>query len=246
MLLAQVPNTVIVDRSKAEAEVAVTYDGEPQFKPIKETSLSYASNTQDKVIKVGDLYYLCFQGVWFMSTAPTGPWKTAESVPQEIYTIPSSSPVYNVTYVTQTTTPSGETEASSTAGYLGMFIIGAAVGATFGLRKRLLLPAVLLLRTVPISDLSPLPHHLWSRRLLQPAQRGVRCSSRCIWALRWSRGSRLVQPIDRSSGTSRRGMWCVRLCRSRPRVQPVHGGLRCNAAGIECLQPMGKLGCYQG
>ncbi|MGB9435985.1 MAG: hypothetical protein WBQ89_27295, partial [Candidatus Acidiferrum sp.] len=33
VLLAQVPNTVIVDRSKAEAEVAVTYDGEPQFKP---------------------------------------------------------------------------------------------------------------------------------------------------------------------------------------------------------------------
>jgi hypothetical protein len=130
VLLAQVPNTVIVDRAKAEAEVAVSYDGEPKFDPIEATSLSYASNTQDKVIQVGDLYYLCFQGVWFMSTAPSGPWKTADSVPQEIYTIPSSSPVYNVTYVTQTTTTTGETEASSTAGYLGMFIIGAAVGAT--------------------------------------------------------------------------------------------------------------------
>jgi hypothetical protein len=130
VLLAQVPNTVIVDRAKAEAEVAVSYDGEPKFDPIEDTSLSYASNTQDKVIKVGDLYYLCFQGVWFMSTAPSGPWKTADSVPQEIYTIPSSSPVYNVTYVTQTTTTTGETEASSTAGYLGMFIIGVAVGAT--------------------------------------------------------------------------------------------------------------------
>ncbi len=130
VLLAQIPNTVIVDRAKAEAAVQVSYDGEPQFQPIENTSLSYASNTQDKIIKVGDLYYLCFQGIWFMSTTPNGPWKTADSVPQEIYTIPSSSPVYNVTYVTQTTTPSGETEASSTAGYLGMFIIGAAVGAT--------------------------------------------------------------------------------------------------------------------
>jgi hypothetical protein len=130
VLLAQIPNTVIVDRAKAEAEVKVNYDGQPEFKPIESTSLSYASNTQDKVIKVGDLYYLCFQAVWFMSTSPTGPWKTADSVPKEIYTIPTSSPVYNVTYVTQTTTPSGETEASSTAGYLGMFIIGAAVGAT--------------------------------------------------------------------------------------------------------------------
>jgi hypothetical protein len=36
-----------------------------------------------------------------MSTKPDGPWKTADSVPKEIYTIPSSSPVYNVTYVTQ-------------------------------------------------------------------------------------------------------------------------------------------------
>jgi hypothetical protein len=130
VLLAQIPNTVIVDRAKAEAEVQVAYDGQPEFKPIESTSLSYASNTQDKVIKVGDLYYLCFQAVWFMSTSPNGPWKTADSVPKEIYTIPTSSPVYNVTYVTQTTTPSGETESSSTAGYLGMFIIGAAVGAT--------------------------------------------------------------------------------------------------------------------
>jgi len=129
VLLAQVPNTVIVDPAKAEAEVQVSYDGQPKFEPIEPTSLSYAVNTQDKVIKVGDLYYLCFQGVWFMSTAPTGPWKTADSVPKEIYTIPSSSPVYNITYVTQTTTPSGEVEASSTAGYFGMFIIGAAVGA---------------------------------------------------------------------------------------------------------------------
>jgi hypothetical protein len=75
-----------VDRAKAEAEVKVSYDGDPQFKPIESTDLSYASNTQDKIIKVGDLYYLCFQGVWFMSTSPEGPWKTADSVPKEIYT----------------------------------------------------------------------------------------------------------------------------------------------------------------
>jgi hypothetical protein len=130
VLLAQVPTTVIVDPAQAEAQVHVSYDGAPQFKPIESTNLSYASNTGDKVIKVGDIYYLCFQGVWFASTTPQGPWKTAPSVPTEIYSIPSSSPVYNVTYVTQTTTSSGEIEASSTAGYLGMFIIGVAVGAT--------------------------------------------------------------------------------------------------------------------
>jgi hypothetical protein len=37
--------------------------------------------------------------------------------------------VYNVTYVTQTTTSSGYVQSSHTAGYLGAFVLGAAVGA---------------------------------------------------------------------------------------------------------------------
>ncbi len=49
--------------------------------------------------------------VWVASgilpASPQGPWALATSVPQVIYTIPSSSPVYNVTYVTQTVTVSG-------------------------------------------------------------------------------------------------------------------------------------------
>lgn len=129
VLLAQVPTTVTVDPAAAAAQVNVAYDGSPTFKPIEGTSLSYATNTSDKVIKVGDVYYLCLQGIWFMSTTPQGPWTTAASVPQEIYTIPPSSPVYNVTYVTQTTTSSGSVQASYTAGYMGSFIVGVGLGA---------------------------------------------------------------------------------------------------------------------
>ena len=134
VMLAQIPTTAIVNRAEAEAKAKVSYDGPPEFKPIEKTSLQYATNTQDKVIKMGDIYYLCFQGVWFMSTTPNGPWKTADSVPQEIYTIPPSSPVYNVTYVTQTNPTSTTVESSQTAGYLGMFVIGMAAGAciTYG------------------------------------------------------------------------------------------------------------------
>jgi hypothetical protein len=65
-----------------------------------------------------------------MSTAPTGPWNVASSVPKEIYTIPPSSPVYNVTCVTQTQTSPTTVESDHTAGYLGMFLIGTAVGLT--------------------------------------------------------------------------------------------------------------------
>jgi hypothetical protein len=43
---------------------------------------------------------MCFQGVWFMSKSATGPWEVASTVPQEVYTIPPSSPVHHVTYVT--------------------------------------------------------------------------------------------------------------------------------------------------
>src|SRR2546423_1433424 len=128
VLMAQVPTTATVDPKAAE-QAKVTYTGDPEFKPIEGTSMQYATNTADKVIKVGDVYYLCLQRVWFMSPSATGPWTTADSVPKEIYTIPASSPVYNVTYVTQSTTPEGTVQSSYTAGYLGTFITGAAVGA---------------------------------------------------------------------------------------------------------------------
>jgi hypothetical protein len=129
VLLAQVPTTMTINPTEAQANVKVEYGGEPEFKPIEGTTMSYATNTRDKVIKVGDVYYLCLQGVWFMSPNPQGPWTTATSVPQEIYTIPPKSPVYNVTYVTQTTTPQGNIQSSYTAGYLGAFVLGAATGA---------------------------------------------------------------------------------------------------------------------
>lgn len=128
VMLAQIPTTVTVNRAEAEAKVKVAYDGPPQFQPIENTSLQYATNTQDKIIKDGDLYYLCFQGVWFMSTSPNGPWKTADSIPKEIYTIPPSSPVYNVTYVTQTNPTVTTVESSTTAGYFGMFVLGMTAG----------------------------------------------------------------------------------------------------------------------
>jgi len=129
VLLAQIPTTALVNRAAAEAQVKVSYAGDPNFVPIESTTLSYASNSPDKVIRVGDLYYLCFQGVWFRSTTPNGPWKTADSVPQVIYTIPPSSPVYNVTYVTVSNPTPTTVETSYSSGYLGMFVVGMAVGA---------------------------------------------------------------------------------------------------------------------
>ena len=129
VLMAQIPTTATVDPTVAAASAQVTYDGTPKFAPIEGTSMQYATNTAQKVVQVGDVYYLCLNGVWFFATTPQGPWQTAPNVPQEIYTIPPSSPVYNVTYVTQTTLVTGEVQSSYTAGYLGAFVMGATFGA---------------------------------------------------------------------------------------------------------------------
>jgi hypothetical protein len=129
VLIAQIPTTMIVNPASAAAKAKVIYNGPPQFAPIQGTSLSYATNTTSKVIQVDNSYYLCLQGIWFVSSNPQGPWKTAGSVPEQIYTIPPSSPVYNVTYVTQTTTSDGKVQSSYTAGYFGAFVVGATVGA---------------------------------------------------------------------------------------------------------------------
>jgi hypothetical protein len=119
VLLSQIPTVAVVNRSEA---------GDPKFAPIEGTSLSYATNTQEKVIKVGDLYYLCFQAVWFVSTSPQGPWKTADSVPPEIYSIPPSSTVYNVTYVTVYEPTPTTVTCSYTSGYSGVFVMGFMMG----------------------------------------------------------------------------------------------------------------------
>jgi len=129
VLLAQVPTTATVNATEAAKEVQVSYAGQPQFEPIQGTSMYYAVNTPNRVIQVGNLYYVCYQGVWFYAGTPNGPWVVAQTVPQVIYTIPPSSPVYNVTYVTQVESSPGYVTSSYTAGYLGTFIAGMAVGA---------------------------------------------------------------------------------------------------------------------
>jgi hypothetical protein len=132
VLLAQVPQTARVNRKQLKVP-DVDYQGEPQFEPIPTTSLSRAVNTDKEIIKVGDLYYMCFQGVWFMARSASGPWEVAGTVPKEIYTIPSSSPVHNVTYVTVVEDDSDDewVTFAAVAGYTGMMVAwGCAVWGT--------------------------------------------------------------------------------------------------------------------
>ena len=82
VLLASVPQTARVNKKTIQAP-EVAYDGgQPKFEPIEKTTVSRAVNTDKDIIKVGDLYYMCFQGVWFMAKAPDGPWEVTGKVPE--------------------------------------------------------------------------------------------------------------------------------------------------------------------
>ncbi|MEJ8474567.1 SH3 domain-containing protein [Roseibium algae] len=127
-LKASIPSTARVELGSVSADVA--YAGDPEFTPIDGTSLSYAVNTNDQVIKVGDQYYVLQNGVWFVGDSPDGPFQVATAVPDEIYTIPPSSPVYNVTYVRVYDSEPNAVWYGYTMGYLagylswGVFVYG--------------------------------------------------------------------------------------------------------------------------
>jgi hypothetical protein len=121
ILLAQIPQTARVNRKELKAP-DVAYAGEPQFEPIPQTTVARAVNTNMDIIKVGDLYYMCAEGVWFKASSANGPWAVADSVPAAIYEIPISSPAHDVTYVTIEDSDDEWVEFAAAAAYTGMMV----------------------------------------------------------------------------------------------------------------------------
>ena len=133
VLLAQVPQIAQVNKKEIKAP-DVIFQGDAKFEPIQGTQLQRAVNTDKDIIKVGDTYYMCYQGIWFQSNSVKGPWTLAENVPPEIYQIPASSPVHNVTYVTVEQDDNSNDDWVTYAaygGYMGMMVgWGCAVWGT--------------------------------------------------------------------------------------------------------------------
>jgi hypothetical protein len=126
ILLAQIPQTARVSKTVKAPEVAYQ-GGAPQFQPIEKTSVQRAVNTDKDILKVGDLYYMCFQGVWFMSRTPTGPWEVTGEVPTSIYEIPVSSPAHAVTYVTVEEKSNDAVVFATAAAFAGVMIAWGCV-----------------------------------------------------------------------------------------------------------------------
>ena len=123
VLVAQIPQTARVNKKELKAP-DVAFQGDPQFTPIETTTVQRAVNTDKDVFKVGETYYMCYQGVWFAGKSASGPWEAASSVPEEIYKIPVSSPAHHVTYVTIEDDDSNDDWVvyAAAAGYTGMMV----------------------------------------------------------------------------------------------------------------------------
>src|SRR5688572_7438880 len=122
VLLAMVPRTARVNKKELKAP-DVAYQGTPEFQPIQGSQgVERAVNTDKDIVKYGDLYYMCFQGVWFMSRSPNGQWDVASSITQQIYTITMSSPVHKVTYVTDEDNDDEWLTFAYVAAYTGMMV----------------------------------------------------------------------------------------------------------------------------
>lgn len=97
LLDQSIPQTAAVYRDSASVEVK--YDGDPEFKNVDGTDISYAINTDKQVLKINNKFYCVNDGIWFVSSKATGPWAVSDTRPNEVDDLPANSEVYNVKYV---------------------------------------------------------------------------------------------------------------------------------------------------
>jgi hypothetical protein len=84
---------------RAAGHAHVFYHGEPQFTGISGTSIAYATNTLETVLKIDHTFYLHYtyynhynrvlstEQVWVTSSGAQGPWLPAYTVPEDAIAI---------------------------------------------------------------------------------------------------------------------------------------------------------------
>ncbi len=125
ILDSQIPQTAEVERKTAT--VTVEYDGEPRFEKVDGTSMLYAVNSPQTVLKMSNKYFCVDNGIWFQASGPEGPWTASETRPDEVENIEPSSPVYNVKYVYIYDVTPDIIYTGYTPGYYGCYVYGPTV-----------------------------------------------------------------------------------------------------------------------
>ena len=236
VLLAQVPQTARVNKKTLKAPEVAYMGGEPKFEKVEKTKVERAVNTDKSIIKVGDMYYMCYEGVWFMGSSPKGPWTVASKVPGEIYEIPISSPAHTVTYVTVEDDDDEWATFATAAMYTGVMVAwGCAVWGSGWYY----------------------PPYYGGFYGGYPMYRGYYPTygygaSYNPWTGAYGRGAvaygpyggagvgAKLQPADRDLLARRRRLRAIRVALGRPGLQPAHRRLRADAPGLERLRQLGQ------
>ena len=113
--------TLTIERN---AQCNVKFRGNANFLPIDGTPMTYASNSSQPVVNINGTMYCCDNGAWFMGTNQGGPWSVCDSVPEQIYSIPPSCPIYACTYVEVYGSTSDSVTFGATSGYMGTYMQG--------------------------------------------------------------------------------------------------------------------------
>ncbi|PLY00846.1 MAG: hypothetical protein C0623_06535 [Desulfuromonas sp.] len=119
ILDSTIPQTARVERDR---RAEIEYDGTPEFVRINGTGMAYAINTATAVLRVDGRYYACLDAVWFVAASPYGPWRVAITIPQDIYSLPPSVPIYYVRYVYIYGYTPDIVYVGYTPGYLGTYV----------------------------------------------------------------------------------------------------------------------------
>ena len=146
--------------------------------------------------------------------ARSGPWEVAQSVPQEIYKIPASSPAHHVTYVT--VEDDDDDDVGRVRGRGRLHRHDGRVGL-HGVGLRLVLSAVLRATAAAIPYYYPHYPDLRLLRLVQPVDRRVRPRRRRLRSVWRRRRRRALQPAHRHLRARRGGLRSVRRARRRRR-----------------------------
>jgi len=122
----QIPQMATVYIDKATFKPVI--NGEPQLKPIPDTTLMYVFNSPMPIIMVTQNQWCAVQnGVWFTAASVQGPWAVATSIPAVIYSIPASSPLHYVTYVKIYEVTPQYVVVGYTPGYMGTVVTSSGV-----------------------------------------------------------------------------------------------------------------------
>ncbi|MCW5966624.1 MAG: hypothetical protein KIT83_21480 [Bryobacterales bacterium] len=124
-LWSQVPQLAKVKRR--EASVQIAFAGKPQYVPIDGTALLWVPNATLPVVAHAGTLYACHHAVWFRASQPQGPWQVADSLPEEIYQIPSRSAAFHLSFVRLVESDAETVTFGYSGGYKNTFVHEGAV-----------------------------------------------------------------------------------------------------------------------